>query len=161
MISKKGIVLFTIAIAGFLFIIYNYAQQANQQLNNSSTLSQPLSKEGQAAKAVFVKTINATNDKDIKTYLTALIPKARANTEKQLANFFKTQNVTNTLQSFKVLDENSGHLLAEAKVKSINNNKNQKQYRDNIATLDVSYVKQKDGSWLIDLTTTINTQLLK
>jgi ABC-type Na+ efflux pump permease subunit len=164
-ISKKGIILLIIALAGLSFLIYNYSQQAGRKLRIANTPAvkadkQPLSADGQAAKTIFEQTLSASNNKDAKLYVSYLIPKARKNTAAQLSDFFKQQDVTNSLLSYRVLKEKDSHLLAEAKVKSINKSKNQKQYRDNIATLNVSYVKQK-GQWLIDLTTTIDTHLLK
>ena len=162
-ISKKGLLFLIIALAGLAFIISNYAQQADQRLGKSATkvvANAPLSKDGEQTKAIFEKTLKASNEKDTATYVSFLIPKARKNTETQLADFFKSQDVTNTLQSYRVLKEKDGHLLAEAQVKSINNTKDQKKYRDNIATLNISFVNEK-GEWLIDLTTTTNTQLLK
>ncbi|GAB2026949.1 hypothetical protein [Lactovum odontotermitis] len=164
--SKKGIILLLIALAGLSFIIFNYSQQADQRLGNAasktanSQKAASLDADGKAAKAVFEKTLQASNEEDADSYVACLIPKARKNTKTQLSKFFKEQDVTNTLQSYQVLKKKDGHLLAEAKVKSINNTKDQKKYRDNIATLNVSSVKQ-DGKWLIDLTTTIDTQLLK
>lgn len=162
-ISKKGIILLVIAIAGIIFIVNDYSQQANQRLSNAAGKSETggsLDTDGKSAKEVFEGTLKASNDKDVKTYVTYLIPKARKNTEEQLSKFFKSQDVTNTLQSYRVLKKENGHLLAEAKIKSINNNTNdQKKYRNHIATINVSYVKD-NGKWLIDLTTTTNTEFL-
>ncbi|MDR0300474.1 MAG: hypothetical protein LBI13_10440 [Streptococcaceae bacterium] len=161
--SRKGLIFFITALLGFAIVIYNYSQQAEQRLGNSSDKIErvtPLDADGKSAKAVFEKTLKASNEKDITTYVSCLIPKARKNTAAQMSEFFKKQNITNSLESYRVLKKQNGHLLAEAKVKSINNTKNQKEYRDNIATIDVSYAKQ-NGEWLIDLTSTVDTQLLK
>ncbi|MDR0298811.1 MAG: hypothetical protein LBI13_01800 [Streptococcaceae bacterium] len=160
-ISKKSLILVGLALAGLSFLIYNYSQQANQKLANAPQIAQEssLDADGKTVKSIFEQTLKASNEKNAAAYVSYLVPKARKNTEAQLAASFKEQDITNTLLSFRVLKEKDGHLLAEAKVKSINNTNNQKNYRDNIATIDVSYVKQQ-GKWLIDLTTTIDTQLL-
>ena len=158
-ISKKGIILLVLTCCGFVFLLAYYGKNADQALPQPSNLMH-LSKEGEATKRIYAKTITATNQKDISKYVSYLVPKARKNTTKALSQFFEKQTVRNTLLSYRVLKSAKGHLLAEAKVKSINQSGTQKKYRDNITTMNISYVKSH-GKWLIDLTTATNTQLLK
>ncbi|MDR2833619.1 MAG: hypothetical protein LBV67_07895 [Streptococcaceae bacterium] len=160
--SKKGIILLIIGLAGILFILVDYSKQADVLLNKEQTTSQKVSSNPDvlATKEVFEKSIQASNEEDVESYIKLLIPKARENTKKELTKFFKDYEVENELQSFEVLKHEGNHLLAKAVVQSVNLEKNQKKYKDNTSTLNVTFIKE-ENQWLIELTTTIDTQFLK
>ncbi|WP_429976010.1 hypothetical protein [Enterococcus sp. DIV0086] len=116
--------------------------------------------DAKLTKEIFEKSIEASNDKDVEKYVKLIVPAGYENTTKELKKFFKKNNIKNTLISFNVLKEKDNHLLAEAQIKSVNQDKNKKKYRDNVSTMNVAYVKS-GGKWLIEMVTTIDTNLLQ
>ncbi|MHC5249048.1 hypothetical protein [Enterococcus sp. LJL90] len=158
---KKKYGLFLLALIMLIPLIMAYTEKSTEIVAGKTTsqLTEQANPAAQAAQELLLKNLECANQKDVAGYVQTLVPEARTATTAEMTTFFAEYDVENTLQSFEMLKLADNHMLVETKIKSINQDPQQKDYRNHLATANQTFVFV-DGQWLIQQAVMIETDFL-
>lgn len=107
---------------------------------------------------VVEKNLEYAEKKDMKGYLSTIVPDAREETEKELSSFFEEYDLEHTILSVEVLEKESDIMLLRVEQQTVvlDSAEDAPSYRNHIAEANHTMVKV-ENTWMIEETIMTDT----